>query len=89
MLIFSLILMLSGELQTDKLAKLPPPREQSQVSLEEALARRRSIRAFDSAPLALMIKLKPAWMKRGEKCHANLRISLQRLRPSIQRSAHG
>jgi SagB-type dehydrogenase family enzyme len=53
MLIFSLIVMLISELQTDKLVRLPPPRERSQISLEEALSKRRSIRAFDSAALAL------------------------------------
>ncbi|MDZ7290703.1 MAG: SagB/ThcOx family dehydrogenase [candidate division KSB1 bacterium] len=41
------------ELPTDKLVKLPPPHASSQISLEEALAKRRSIRAFSSAPLAL------------------------------------
>jgi SagB-type dehydrogenase family enzyme len=53
MLIFSLIVMLISELQTDKLVKLPPPHESSQISLEEALHQRRSIRAFNSAPLTL------------------------------------
>jgi SagB-type dehydrogenase family enzyme len=45
--------MLISELQTDKLVRLPPPRECSQISLEEVLSKRRSIRAFDSAALAL------------------------------------
>ncbi len=53
MLIFCLIVMLISELQTDKLVKLPPPYESSQISLEEALHQRRSIRAFNSAPLTL------------------------------------
>jgi SagB-type dehydrogenase family enzyme len=41
------------ELQTDKLIKLPEPRDRRQISLEEALSKRRSIRAFNSAPLTL------------------------------------
>jgi SagB-type dehydrogenase family enzyme len=53
MLIFSLCLFLMIELQTDKLIKLPPPRDGGQFSLEEALAKRRSIRAFSAAPLTL------------------------------------
>jgi SagB-type dehydrogenase family enzyme len=53
MLILGLMFMLVSELQTDKLVKLPPPREESQVSLEAALARRRSIRVFDPAQLTL------------------------------------
>ncbi len=53
MLIFGLIVMLISELQTDKLVKLPPPRQSNQISLEAALSKRRSIRAFDSTPLSL------------------------------------
>lgn len=52
MLILCLMTMLMAELQTDKLVKLPPPRQQSQISLEEALAKRRSIRSFSSAQLS-------------------------------------
>jgi SagB-type dehydrogenase family enzyme len=48
---FIVILMVA--LQTDNLIKLPPPRESSQFSFEEALARRRSVRSFSSAELRL------------------------------------
>ncbi|MCI0695427.1 SagB/ThcOx family dehydrogenase [candidate division KSB1 bacterium] len=53
MRIFSLFLFLMLELQTDKLIKLPEPRDRSPISLEEALRQRRSIRAFSAAPLTL------------------------------------
>lgn len=46
-----LLTMLMVELQTDKIVKLPPPRSRSEISLEEALAKRRSIRSFSSAKL--------------------------------------
>jgi SagB-type dehydrogenase family enzyme len=48
------MMMLMAELQTDKLVKLPPPHHSAkvgQISLEEALAKRRSIRSFSSAKL--------------------------------------
>jgi SagB-type dehydrogenase family enzyme len=43
-----------GELQTDKLVKLPPPErgQRSDISLEETLAKRRSIRSFTAAKLS-------------------------------------
>jgi SagB-type dehydrogenase family enzyme len=53
MLIFSLFLFFMVELQTDRLIRLPEPRGLNQISLEEALRQRRSIRAFSSAPLTL------------------------------------
>lgn len=46
-----LLMMLMVELQTDKIVKLPPPRSRSEISLEETLAKRRSIRSFSSAKL--------------------------------------
>jgi SagB-type dehydrogenase family enzyme len=44
--------MLMVELSTDKIVKLPPPRQHSEISLEETLAKRRSIRSFTSAKLS-------------------------------------
>lgn len=40
------------ELSTDKIVKLPPPRQRSEISLEETLTKRRSIRSFTSAKLS-------------------------------------
>jgi SagB-type dehydrogenase family enzyme len=40
------------ELQTDQIVKLPPPRQRSEISLEEALTKRRSMRSFSSAKLS-------------------------------------
>lgn len=45
------LMMLMIELQTDKIVKLPPPRLRSEISFEEALAKRRSIRSFRSTKL--------------------------------------
>jgi nitroreductase len=47
-----LITMLMVELSTDKIVKLPPPRPRSEISFEETLAKRRSIRSFTSAQLS-------------------------------------
>jgi SagB-type dehydrogenase family enzyme len=44
--------MLMVEFSTDKIVKLPPPRQRSEISLEETLAKRRSIRSFTSAKLS-------------------------------------
>lgn len=47
-----LITMFMVELSTDKIVKLPPSRQRSEISLEETLAKRRSIRSFTSAQLS-------------------------------------
>ncbi len=47
-----LITILMVELSTDKIVKLPPPRQRSEISLEETLTKRRSIRSFTSAKLS-------------------------------------
>jgi SagB-type dehydrogenase family enzyme len=51
MITFCLITMLMVELQADNLVKLPPPRQRSEISLEEVLAKRRSVRSFSSTKL--------------------------------------
>lgn len=52
MLTLCLMTMLMVELQNEKIVKLPPPRLESKISLEETLAKRRSIRSFSSAKLS-------------------------------------
>ncbi len=52
MIALCLMTMLMFELQADNIVKLPPPRPRSEISLEEALAQRRSIRSFSSTKLS-------------------------------------
>lgn len=65
MLVFGWLFIFMLELQTDKLVKLPPPCERSQISLEETLRRRRSIRAFDATPLTIDAIGQLLWAAQG------------------------
>jgi SagB-type dehydrogenase family enzyme len=48
MLILHFIVILLLAAQTDRSVKLPPPRQRGEISLEETLAKRRSLREFSS-----------------------------------------
>ncbi|MDZ7269520.1 MAG: SagB/ThcOx family dehydrogenase [candidate division KSB1 bacterium] len=65
MLTILLLAMLMMEWQTEELVKLPPPQQRGQVSLEQALAARRSLRTFGAAPLAWQETGQLLWAAQG------------------------
>ncbi len=55
--------------------KLPEPRDRSDVSLEEAISRRRSVRAYKSGPLTLNEMAQLVWAAQGTTSQDNLRAA--------------
>jgi len=81
---------LAQEKSSGEAFKLPPPRYESEVSIEKALLERRSIRSYKEEPLTLPSFLKSSGLPRAlqnprEACGRLLRqggLSLGGLRPS-------
>jgi len=65
MLAICLLMMTMTALQSEELIKLPPPRQHSEVALEEALAKRRSIRAFRPEKLTMEQVGQLLWAAQG------------------------